>query len=55
MTRAGVALMKGDGVKKDAARGKQILDKLCKDEEHKPACEAVGGGAPKGTVSKTKQ
>lgn len=47
MTRAGIALMKGDGVKKDAARGKQILDKLCKDEEHKPACEAAGGATTK--------
>lgn len=52
MTRAALALQKGDGVKKDAARAKQILDKLCKEEEHKPACEASGASKAAPVVAK---
>lgn len=43
MTRAAIAIQKGDGVKKDPAKAKSILEKLCKEEHHKAACEAGGG------------
>lgn len=41
--KAAMAIRNGDGVKKDPARAKTLLEKLCKDEEYKKACEAVGG------------
>jgi len=44
---------KGDGVKKDPARAKKMLETLCKKEEHKPSCEALSGGAaPAATTAK---
>ncbi len=42
MTLAALAIQKGDGVKKDPVKAKAILEKLCKEERHKPACDAGG-------------
>lgn len=44
MFTAAQALDRGDGVKKNAARAREILGKLCTQEEHKPSCEALKGG-----------
>ena len=52
MTLAALAIQKGDGVKKDPAKAKAILEKLCKEERHKPACDA-GGASASGTSAKT--
>lgn len=46
MMKAALAIQSGDGVKKDAAKAKAILEKLCKDEEYAKACKALGGGKP---------
>lgn len=55
MHQAALAIEKGDGVKKDAARAKEILTKLCKEEEHKPSCRALGMGKdPKAATAATK-
>jgi len=35
-------LKKGDGVKKDPNRAREIMTMLCEKEEFKPACEALG-------------
>ena len=46
MMKAALAIQAGDGVKKDAARAKTILEKLCKEEEYAKACKALGGAKP---------
>ncbi len=46
MMTAALAIRSGDGVKKDAAKAKAILEKLCKDEEYEKACKALGGAKP---------
>ncbi|RYE92608.1 MAG: sel1 repeat family protein [Myxococcales bacterium] len=48
MFTAAQALDRGDGVTKNPARAREILGKLCAQEEHKPSCEALKGGAPSG-------
>ena len=43
MFSAAQSLDRGDGVKKDPGRARQILGKLCSEEEHRPSCAALKG------------